>query len=125
MIGILSRFEDDLHGHALHNLDVVAGGILRRQQAEFCTGRSGDAVDVPLEFAIEAIDGDLRALPWLDALQLRFLVVGRDPDVAERYQREQWLPRLDDLTGFNRFPADDSGRRRRDLRALQVQLRLG
>src|SRR5215213_10268011 len=31
---MLTRVEHDLHGHALHDLDEVAGRVLRRQQAE-------------------------------------------------------------------------------------------
>src|SRR5690348_11620341 len=34
MIRVVGRVEDDLHGNALHDLDVVAGGIFRWQQRE-------------------------------------------------------------------------------------------
>lgn len=33
VLGVLSFFENDLDRNALHNLDIIAGGILRRQQA--------------------------------------------------------------------------------------------
>ena len=36
---VLPRVEKDLHGHALDDLDVVAGGVVRRQQAEARAGR--------------------------------------------------------------------------------------
>ena len=57
-------------------------------------------------------------------LQLRLLEVRRDPHVAERHERQQRLPGLHDLPGFDRLAADDAGRRRGDARALQIQLRL-
>ena len=38
VLGILARLEHDLHRHALHDLDEVAGGVLRRQQAEARAG---------------------------------------------------------------------------------------
>ena len=47
--GILARVEHDLHRHALHDLDEVAGRVLRRQQAEARAGRAGDAVDLAVE----------------------------------------------------------------------------
>src|SRR3982074_1916303 len=31
---VLARLEHNLHRYALHNFDVVAGGVFRRQQAE-------------------------------------------------------------------------------------------
>ena len=46
MLGILTRVEHDLHGHALHDLHEVAGRVFRRQQAEARAGRAGDAVDL-------------------------------------------------------------------------------
>ena len=48
VLRILTLLEHDLHRHALHDLDEVAGGVLRRQQAEAGAGCGGDAVDVPL-----------------------------------------------------------------------------
>src|SRR5579872_7078260 len=33
MIGILARIKQNLHRNALHNFDVISGGIFRRQQA--------------------------------------------------------------------------------------------
>ena len=41
--------EDDLDRHALDDLDVVAGGVFRRQQAEAGAGAGLDAVDVAAE----------------------------------------------------------------------------
>src|SRR4029077_12803420 len=41
--------EDDLHRYPLHHLDVVARGILGRQQAEAGAGAPHDAVDATLE----------------------------------------------------------------------------
>src|SRR6185295_19586060 len=49
VLGILTRLEHDLHGHALHDLDVVARGVLWWKEAELGAGRGGKAVDVPVE----------------------------------------------------------------------------
>ena len=46
MLRILPGLEHDLHRHALHDLDEVAGRVLRRQQAEPRAGGAGDAVDL-------------------------------------------------------------------------------
>ena len=50
--------EHDLHRDALHDLHVVAGGVLRRQQAEARAGRGGDAVDLAGELAAVGVDVD-------------------------------------------------------------------
>ena len=40
--------EHDLHRHALHDLDEVAGRVLRRQQAEERAGAALDRLDAPV-----------------------------------------------------------------------------
>src|SRR5258706_11749089 len=40
MVRILGRLESDPHRNALHDLDVVAGCVLGRQQAELRPGRA-------------------------------------------------------------------------------------
>ncbi len=55
--------EDDLHRHALHDLDEIAAGVVRRQQAERGAGRRGNAVDVPgIVAAAVRVDRDRRVL---------------------------------------------------------------
>ncbi len=44
--------EHDLHRHALHDLDEIAGGVLRRQQAEGGAAAGLDAVDLAFEYAM-------------------------------------------------------------------------
>src|SRR5690349_11428052 len=44
--------EHDLHRHPLHHLDEVAGGVLRRQQAEARAGAALDRIDMALEAAL-------------------------------------------------------------------------
>src|SRR5579864_9247164 len=46
MFRIFSCIEKQLYWNALNNLDVVPGGIFRRQQAEFGAGRRRDTVHV-------------------------------------------------------------------------------
>src|SRR4051812_16853798 len=45
-IGELRVGEDDLHRHALHDLDVVAGRVLGRQRAEDAARSRLEAVDL-------------------------------------------------------------------------------
>src|SRR5262249_16809544 len=46
---LVGAVEGDLHRHALRHLHVVAGRVLRRQQAEVRAGRALDAVDLARE----------------------------------------------------------------------------
>src|SRR6185295_12840217 len=41
--------EDDLHRHALHNFDIIAGSVFRRQHAEARAGAGLYAVDMAFE----------------------------------------------------------------------------
>ena len=45
MLGELMRIERDAHRNALHDLDPVAGGVLRRQQRERGAGAGTEAGD--------------------------------------------------------------------------------
>src|SRR6266850_7442828 len=93
-IAILSFLDDDLYGDSLHDLDVIARGILRRKQAEKRARRSGDAVHVALVGPPVGIDVKLYELSGAHEPKLRLLEVGGDPDFFERDNREQLLARL-------------------------------
>ena len=43
MAGEFGRVEGDAHRQALHHLDPVAGGVLRRDQGEGRAGAAGEA----------------------------------------------------------------------------------
>ena len=82
--------EHDLHRHALHHLGEVAGGVLRRQQAEQRAGGGGEAVDLPSIAASDgSISGDQPHLhARLHARELGLLEVGDDVElVAQRRDR--------------------------------------
>src|SRR5881296_4293674 len=49
MVWVRRSVKDNLHRYALHDLNEVASGVLRRQQTKTCSGASLDAVDVPSE----------------------------------------------------------------------------
>ena len=58
MIGILAGVEQDSHRQPLHDLHVVAGRVLGRQQAEAIAARAGHVFDVAVVVAAEGIDVD-------------------------------------------------------------------
>src|SRR5207237_32569 len=68
VLGILPRIEHDLHRHTLYHLDEVAGGVLRRQQAEAGAGRTGDAVDLAGVLTAVRVHRDHGALAGARAL---------------------------------------------------------
>src|SRR5262249_41264060 len=109
----------DLDRHALDDLDEVAAGVFRRQQAELGARGRRDALDAALDVAVVRVDFHGRALSGLDVPELRFLEVGDDPDVSERDDRQQGLPGLHDLPRLDAFPGDDAGNRRLHRRVLE------
>ena len=82
--------EHDLYRNPLHDLDEIAGGVLRGQQArlrapvvpEMESTRPGIRLAVHIHF-------DFGALSGMDICQLRLLEIGGHPDVMERHHRHQ------------------------------------
>jgi hypothetical protein len=63
MVDVLAGCEIDANRNTLHHLDVVAGRVLRREQAEAFTRRGSQAVDIAFERAVERVDVDVDRLP--------------------------------------------------------------
>jgi hypothetical protein len=51
---VLIGFEAQAHGDALHHLDVVAGGVFRRQDAGDRAGAAADGFDVAFKILPQA-----------------------------------------------------------------------
>ena len=106
--GDFLRIERDPHRHALHDLDPVAGRVLRRQQGERRAGAGAEAFDRAVVRDLLAVDVGLELGRLADAqvAQLAFLEVGVDPDVVERDDREQRRAGLDALAELDAAPRD-------------------
>ena len=79
-----SALEIDPHRHALHHLDEIAGGVLRRQDRELRAGAWAKRADGALEVVIgERIDVDVDVLPHRDMGEIRFLQIGVDPGLGD------------------------------------------
>ena len=78
-----SECDADAHRHALHDLDPVAGRVLRRDQRELRAGGGADALHLArqLEAGI-GVDLDRRPAGRGHAVELGFLEVGLDPAVV-------------------------------------------
>ncbi len=56
--------EDDFYGNALHDFDIITGGVFRREQTEDSASAILNAVDMPAKLVIGIrIDGDADRLP--------------------------------------------------------------
>src|SRR3977135_3080189 len=51
-IGIKTLVDDDLDGHALHDLDEIAGRVLGREGGEFRTRSQLNAIYMPFEVKV-------------------------------------------------------------------------
>src|SRR5262249_46983075 len=74
-IVVLPGIDDDLDGHSLHDLHVVAGRVFRGKQTEAWTRGTGDAVHVAPVGSPGRIDVDAHALARPDFPKLRLLEV--------------------------------------------------
>src|SRR5262249_8169550 len=124
--GKLVGIELDPHRHALHDLDPVAGGVLRRDGGE---GRAGTAREaghhavIPHLLAVQ-VRVDLDRLPDADHVELAFLEVRVDVYLRKRHHREQRRAGLDLLADLHRAACNHAVDRRANHGALEVHLRL-
>ena len=121
LLDLLEIVEDDLHGHALHDLHVVARGVLRRQEAEAGAAAALEAIDVGRKLdAGVRVDGHGHGLSGLHLGQLRLLEVGDHPNV----RIDQGQQRLTDLhvrADLDALAGDVPGNRGIDFRVGEVQ----
>ncbi|MNN68853.1 hypothetical protein D3C81_1845920 [compost metagenome] len=104
MFGQLLGVDVDSHRYALHDLDPVAGGVLRRQQGKGAAGTGAEAVDgaAVLDAAAVQVGFDLDRLANAHIAQLGFLEVGVDPQLIQRNHRHQRGTRLHALAELYR-----------------------
>ena len=77
---VLVLVEGDAQRNALHHLDPVSGGVLRRQDRELRAGAGADRHDVALEGVIgEDVDVERRLLADAQIGDVGFLRIGVDP----------------------------------------------
>ena len=110
----------------LDDLHEVARGVLRRQQGQRLAGPHGEAGDAALELAPAAVHVHLAAHPLADAQvgELRLLEVGVDPDLGERADGHQALPRLDVVAGVDVAAGHHAVDLADDVAVAEVQLGL-
>src|ERR1700690_2698291 len=77
---VLVGLEAQPDGDALHDLDVVARGVLRRQDARYRSGTAANSLDVAFEIQAHSVHMRLYRLPWPDVVHLSLFEVGRHPD---------------------------------------------
>src|ERR1051326_7433682 len=86
--------ENDLHGHTLHDLHVVASRVLRWQQTETRAGSRLNTIDVSFEnFIGIRIDGELGGLARLHVSDVVLFEMRGHPHVTW-HNRHQWLSLL-------------------------------
>ena len=123
--------EHDLDWDALNDLDKIAGGVLRRQQAESGPTAGLDAIDMATENAPRiGVNIDVDRLARAHFANLDFLKVRCHPDIA-RHKHHQGLPGLrivplcrQELRDPARRRRGNSGAREIGFSLLQGRLRL-
>src|SRR5579875_3575991 len=108
VIRVLARIDIDAHGNPLHDFHVIAGGVLRRQQTKPGPGRAPHGFEFSGVCAAVSIDGELYLVAGLHAAKLRLFEIGRYPNVIQRNQGHQLLPRRDVVSYFHGFLTDDA-----------------
>src|SRR5208282_5468518 len=118
--------ELNAHRQPLHDLDVVARGVLRRQQGEGFTRSHGEAGDAAFKLTPAAVHVHLTAHPLADAQggQLCFLEIGIDPDFRERADGHEALPHQDVVAGIDVAAGHYAVNLADDVGVAEVQLGL-
>ena len=102
--------EVDAYWNALHHLHVISGRVLRRKERKHRAGGAADLGYLAVVVLAGGVHCNLDRLPGGHVAQLRLLEVGRDPQIFQRNQREQVLPRGDVLVDLHALAGDDAGR---------------
>ena len=113
--------ERDAHRQALHDLDPVAGRVLRRDQREGRAGAAGEAGDAAVERRScrhRGRTGELDRLAGAHLVELAFLEIGVDVDGADRHDGHHRIAGGDPLADLDLAVGDDAVDRRADDRAL-------
>jgi hypothetical protein len=84
MVVVLAGIDIDADRDPLHNLDVVAGSVFGREEAESGTACATHPFQLPGVFAAIGVDGEARPLAGHHAAELGLFVVGDYPDVIQR-----------------------------------------
>ena len=94
--------------YALHHLDPIAGGVLRRQQREDRTARRGQCRHPGGDGSVRiGVDGDARRIALSHIGEVGLPDVGFDVEIVRRYQRKGGLPGIE--KGSNRDALDIVG----------------
>src|SRR5712671_5980726 len=118
----LSGLKSNSHREALHNLDVISRGILRRQEAGNGAGGPGHGFDITIEILAERVHGNSHRLLGMHFPQLAFLEICRHPEITKIGNGDEPLPLADMLSDVHGALADDSGDRRNNFAIAEVQL---
>src|SRR5579862_3330640 len=121
---IFTGIKINAHRYPLHHFDVVAGGILGRQQAETRTAGPPDTRNVACILAAVSIHAEPHFLPRLHPFELCFLEVHGYPNIVQGNHNQELLARRDIVAEFHRFLVDDTGDRRGDGAVAEVQASL-
>ena len=88
--------EGKTNRYALHDLDPIAGGILRRQQREDRTARRGQCRHPGGDGGVRiGVDGDARRIALSHIGEVGLPDVGFDVEIVRRYQRKGGLPGIE------------------------------
>ncbi len=117
MPGQFLRVKRNAHRDALHHLDPVAAGILRRQQRKGGAGAGlqADHLAVVFDVGPVCIGMQRHRLADAHARNLHFLEIGVDPERIERHDRQQRRAGGDALADLHRTLGDIAADRRRQF----------
>src|SRR5579862_381007 len=89
--------DSDLDRHPLGNFGVVAAGVVLWQQREGGGAGRRNGHDRPLQRLAEGVQVHVNRLTDIDPVDLAFVHIGRDPEVAKVHDLEDRLSGADDV----------------------------
>ena len=121
---VLIGFELNAQRHALHDLDPIAAGVLRRQDRKLRARARRNRADFAAPASIrERIDRDRRGQAGMDVRQIGFFRIGVDPKAAIGDDGEDRRPHHRDASELDlRHLRRDAGDRRDNAGVAQISL---
>src|SRR6266478_1594794 len=122
MLSILIFIEANSHGEPLHYFHVIPGRIFRRKQAEERTSGTRQTLHFSFVVTAKGIHAKRHWLARSHTFELRLFEVCGDPDILDRNDQKQALPRLHAVAEFHGLTSNDAADWSVDLRIAEVEL---
>jgi hypothetical protein len=121
MISVFAGSKIDANRNSLHHFDVIASGVLGRDEAETLSRSRIETTDIAAVGSSAGVNINVDWLTGAHTPKLCLSKVGGDPDIIKRNHRKQRLSRLNPIARLNILITDRPRNRSCDFRVAEIE----